>query len=100
METEPWLKREPTTCGCLTCFIATFLPCVVFKCKRSKQKGGGEQAITLHGQKSHVGVQMCSAAALGWGRGGWQVQTLQNLILKSFAEIPILAACLKLHPLN
>lgn len=52
----------------------------------------------LHGEKSHVGVKMCSADVLGWG--WWQVQTLQNLMVKSFVEVPILAACLKPHPLN
>lgn len=91
------------TCGCLMCFIAKFLPCVVFKCKLSKQKGegrAGDHSVGsgLHGQKSHGGVKMCAAAVLGMG--WWQVQTLQNLMLKSFVEIPILAACLKPLPLN
>lgn len=50
------------------------------------RRAGEEQGITLHAQKSHVGVKMCSAATLEWG--WWQVQTLQNLMLKFICRDP------------
>ena len=66
IEIEPWIKRDPTTCGYLMCLITTFLCHVLLQCRQYKQRREG-QGITLigaglRGQKSQEGVKIYSAA--------------------------------------